>query len=439
MKEIKNAIFWFRQDLRTFDNIWLFHCIEKCENVLPIFIIDKNLQEKFWKDDQRFLFIYEALRDLNNQLEKKGSKLYVFEDTPEKIIPELIKKYNINAIFSNKTYSFYGKDRDENIKNLCEKNNLDFNQFTDYLILPPEQIEYRKVFTPFYKKWRPIVDSLNIELKKLEKISTDFDIQENIEIPNGKHPYFTLDTARDYLVNFDFKNYEAHKDFPWKKYGTSRLSAFLRFWIISPRWLFKRVESENETFVKEIAWREFWHHIRHNFPQVANLEFQEKRRNISWLNDEKDFERFCNAQTGYPIVDAAIRELKQTNYMHGRVRMVVASFLTKNLLIDWKKWEKFFAQYLLDYDETVNIWNWQWSASVWPDPKPLRVFNPILQSQKFDSEAEYIKKYIPELEKFSPEEIHDPMKFSLDGYITPMVPQKESGKRAREYYKWEEK
>jgi deoxyribodipyrimidine photo-lyase len=155
------------------------------------------------------------------------------------------------------------------------------------------------------------------------------------------------------------------------------------------------------------------------------------------LNQKEDFEIFCNAQTWYPIIDAAIRELKETNFMHGRVRMVVASFLTKNLLIDWKMWEKFFKKYLLDYDETVNIWNWQWSASVWPDPKPLRVFNPILQSQKFDTESEYVKKYIPELKKFSAQEIHDPIKHSLNWYFPPMIDQKFSWKRARFYYKWE--
>jgi deoxyribodipyrimidine photo-lyase len=169
------------------------------------------------------------------------------------------------------------------------------------------------------------------------------------------------------------------------------------------------------------------------------LEFQEKRRNISWLNDKWDFEKYCNAQSWYPIIDAAIIQLKTTNFMHGRVRMVTASFLTKNLLIDWKKWEDFFSKYLLDYDETINIWNWQWSASVWPDPKPLRVFNPILQSQKFDSKAKYSKKYLPELKEFSAEVIHDPMKYDLSKYCIPMVPQKESGKRAREYYKWEKK
>ena len=261
----------------------------------------------------------------------------------------------------------------------------------------------------------------------------------NIEIPNGEHQYFTLERAKKSLAIFDFKNYESLKDFPAIDHWTTKLSPYLRFWKISPRWLFLRTRDENESFVKEIAWREFWHHVRFNFPEFDRVEFQEKRRNIHWLNDDEDFEKFCNAQTGYPIVDAAIKELKETNFMHGRVRMVVASFLTKNLLIDWKRWEKFFKKYLLDYDETVNIWNWQWSASVWPDPKPLRVFNPIIQSQKFDTQSEYVKKYIPELEKYNPEQIHDPMKYNLEWYFTPMVLQKESWKRAREYYKWEDK
>lgn len=433
----KKLIFWFRQDLRTFDNIWLYNAVIESENILPIFILDENIQNKFWKEDPRFLFIYELLRDLNKELQEKWSKLFVFKAKPEKIIPELIKNNNIEAIFTNTSYSKYWKNRDENIKNICWENKVEFKSFTDYLILPPNKIEYRKVFTPFYKKWRPVVDSLNLELKTIKNIHTDFSCDFIIEIPEGRHEYFNLDSAKESLANFDFVNYEANKDFPAKKYGTSQLSPFLRFWKISPRWLFKRVENINETFIKELAWREFWHHVRFNFPEFEKLEFQEKRRKINWLNDEWDLKKYCEAQTWYPIVDAAIIQLKQTNFMHGRVRMLTASFLTKNLLIDWKKWEEFFSQYLLDYDETINIWNWQWSASVWPDPKPMRVFSPIIQSQKFDSNAEYSKKYIPKLEKYSPEEIHDPMKYDLSEYCIAMVPQKESGKRAREYYKWE--
>ena len=431
----KKTIFWFRQDLRTFDNIWLYNAVLESENIIPIFIIDKNIQEKFWKNDKRFSFIYELLRDLKKELQQKESDLFEFEDRPEKIIPELIEKYNIDSIFTNTSYSKYWTKRDQTIKKYCKENNVAFKSFTDYLILPPDKIEYRKVFTPFYKKWRPVVDSLNLELKTIKSIHTDFSCDTSIDIPESKHDYFDLDGAKDSLANFNFEKYEDKKDFPAEKYGTSKLSPFLRFWKISPRWLFKRVENVNETFVKELAWREFWHHVRYNFPEFEHLEFQEKRRHISRMNDENDFKKYCEAKTWYPIVDAALKQLTQTNFMNGRVRMVTASFLTKNLLIDWKKWEEFFSQHLLDYDETINIWNWQWSASVGPDPKPLRVFNPILQSQKFDSKAQYIKKYIPELEKFPAEEIHDPMKYTLEWYYTPMVPQKESGKRAREYYK----
>lgn len=433
----KKTIFWFRQDLRTFDNIWLYNAVLESENVIPIFILDKNIQDKFWKDDKRFLFIFELLRDLKKELNQKGSDLYLFAWKPEEIIPELIIKHNIEAIFTNTSYSNYWISRDSNIKIFCENNNVIFKKYTDYLILSPDTVEYRKVFTPFYKKWRPIVNSLNIELKTISTIKTDFMSEKSIIIAEWKHEYFHLDSVKESLVNFDFENYEDNKDFPAKKYWTSQLSPFLRFWKISPRWLFKRVENINETFVKELAWREFWHHVRYNFPEFENLEFQEKRRNISWINDESDFKKYCDAKTWYPIVDAAITQLKTTNFMHGRVRMVTASFLSKNLLIDWKKWEEFFSKYLLDYDETINIWNWQWSASVWPDPKPLRVFNPILQSQKFDSNAEYTKKHISELETYSPEEIHDPMKYDLSKYCIAMVPQKESWKRAREYYKWE--
>lgn len=433
----KKSIFWFRQDLRTFDNIWLFNAVQKSENILPIFIIDENLQNEFWKEDKRFLFLYELLTDLKRELQEKGSDLYVFQGVPEIIFPELIKEYNIDSVFLNNSYSSYGKNRDLNILNFCNSENIQLFNYNDFLIFPPEKIPYRKVFTPFYKIWRRELDSIELDLLKIEKINTEFSINNNIEIPNKKHPYFTLDTIKKSLSEFNFDTYEDFKDFPAIELGTSKLSPYLRFWKISPRWLFLRTRDYNETFVKEIAWREFWHHIRYNFPEVDYLEFQEKRRNIDWINKKEDFEKFCNAETWYPIIDAAIIQLKETNFMHGRVRMVVASFLTKNLLIDWKMWENFFKKYLLDYDETINIWNWQWSASVWPDPKPLRVFNPILQSQKFDKNSEYVKKYIPELDRFSPQEIHDPIKYSLDWYFPPMIDQKSSWKRARIYYKWE--
>ncbi|MCP4524088.1 MAG: deoxyribodipyrimidine photo-lyase [Candidatus Gracilibacteria bacterium] len=431
----KKTIFWFRQDLRTFDNIGLYNAVLESENIIPIFILDENIQQRFGRDDQRFLFIYELLRDLKKELNQKGSDLFLFEGKPEIILEYIIDTYKINAIFTNTSYSNYGTKRDKKIKKICCEHKITFKSFTDYLILPPEKIEYRKVFTPFYKKWRPVVDNLRIELKNIHTIFTHFSSENCIEIPDGTHPYFTIDTVKSSLLHFDFKNYEKNKDFPSQLYGTSQLSPFLRFGKISVRWLFQKVENVNEAFIKELAWREFWHHVRYNFPDFDTLEFQEKRRNISWINNDVDFTKFQGAKTGYPIIDAAIMQLKTTNFMHGRTRMVTASFLSKNLLIDWKKGENFFSKYLLDYDETINIGNWQWSASVGPDPKPLRVFNPILQSEKFDENAEYSKKHIPELEKFSPKEIHNPMKYDLSSYCRPIVPQKESGKRAREWYK----
>ena len=176
----KKSIFWFRQDLRTFDNIWLYNAVIHSENIIPIFILDENIQNKFWKEDPRFLFLYELLRDLNKELIEKGSKLFVFQWKPENIIPELIKNNNIEAIFTNTSYSKYWVNRDKNIKNICLENNIEFKSFTDYLILPPDKIEYRKVFTPFYKKWRPVVNSLNIELKTIKNIHTDFSWDSNI-------------------------------------------------------------------------------------------------------------------------------------------------------------------------------------------------------------------------------------------------------------------
>jgi deoxyribodipyrimidine photo-lyase len=216
--------------------------------------------------------------------------------------------------------------------------------------------------------------------------------------------------------------------------GISRLSPYHRHWVFSIRQIYNKAKYTSESFVSELAWREFWHHIFYNFPNTKQEEFLEKYRDIKWSNDEYLFQKWCDGETWYPIVDAAMKQLNSTNWMHGRARMVVASFLTKDLHIDWRLWEQYFASKLLDYDEAINLWNWQWSASVWADPKPLRIFNPILQSQKFDSHAKYIKKYIPELQNQNLAAIHDPLEKNL-WYIRTIVDHREETRIAREIYK----
>ncbi len=440
----QNWLFIFRQDLRTFDNTWLIEAIKNSENLLTIFVLDKNLIDWFWWfTDKKFLFLKEALLNLDKNLQELGWKLVIFYDKPEIIIPAIIKKYNINAVFTNKSYSRYGKKRDNNLELFCLENKVTFLQFADYLLVEPEAVPARKVFTPFYKLWQKQIWEIKIQnIKSLscnleifwENIS-NFDIKLflNSLIPWEKHPYFTLDFLQSRLDNFDFSIYDDFRN-DLDKDWTSRLSVYLRFWLISVREIYLKVKDLSPSFVSELAWREFWQHIDYYFPYAKELEFQERKRNIKWKYDPYLFQKWCMWETGYPVVDAAMKQLLETNWMHWRARMIVASFLTKDLLIDWRLGEAFFKKHLLDYDENVNFWNWQWSASVWADPKPLRIFNPCLQSAKFDTEAKFIKKYIKELENVRVKEIHNPIYNNLD-YARIIVNHNEAQREARIAYK----
>lgn len=429
---MQKAIFWFRQDLRTYDNRWLIKCILENEEILPIFILDKNLIPDFWwLEDKKFGFLREMLENLSKEIEKLSwKKLNIFYDFPEKIIPYLREKYGIEKIYTNKSYSRYGKGRDKKINELTSwKLILE----KDFLIVEPEEIPQMKVFTPYSKRWKNKEKDLREltpnNFKKLE-------IEENSEISDfiktKKHPYFTLEFWKNRLENYIKANYDETRndlDIDW----TSKISPYLRFWVFSIRQIYN-IWTINPSFINELIWREFWQHIDYYFPECKEIEFQENKRHIKWEKNDFLFERWSDWKTWYPIVDACIKQLLETNWMHGRWRMIVASFLTKDLHIDWRLWEAFFKKYLLDYDENVNFWNWQWSASVWADPKPLRIFSPILQSQKFDVQAKFIKKYLPELIGQDLKAIHNPLENDLE-YLKPVVDHRIEQKVAREMYK----
>lgn len=436
---MKKSIFWFRQDLRTFDNRWFIECIENSDFVIPIFILDKNIVWDFLGlEDKKFWFLRESLEKLSQEIFKLSwFPLYVFFDYPEKIIPFLVEKYSITSLYANKSYSdYWSKKRDIEIQNILKQKNISFHQICDFLMVEPEDIPHRKVFTPFFKLWKNFPkDTLLLSPKPFTGLKIDeiFEVKDFIKIE--KHTYFTIDFWKQRLLHNIRNDYEDTRNFLYID-GTSKISPYLRFGIFSVRQIYE-IAQKNEIFLSEIAWREFWQHINYYFPECKTTEFQENKRHISWEKNEFLFQRFCEWKTGYPIVDASIKQLLETNWMHGRSRMIVASFLTKDLHIDWREWEKFFKKYLLDYDENVNFWNWQWSASVWADPKPLRIFNPILQSEKFDPEAKFIKKYLPELKNQDIKYIHNPLENSLD-YIKPIVDHRIEQKIAREMYKRKE-
>lgn len=430
-------LYWFRRDLRLDDNRGFIKSCKLGNEIVPIFIFSEYLLEKFKTKGEKLGFIVSAIEKLDKELKNIGSKLYCFKGNESEIFEKIIPIIKPDIIITTKSKSWSGEEIEEKVKNVARKYSINF-EAVEADFLNTNKIPYTKVFTPFYKKWINLVDVKMFELEKNIntpdiKLTTIDEIKK--ELNYLKHKIFNNFDIDSILRNFNFKDYANKRDYLDIE-GTSRLSPYIRFGIVSVRKIYNyvvNITGNNDQFIKELSWREFWYHIKENFSYFNELEFQEKRRGITWINNENLFEAFINAKTGYPIIDAAIIQLKTENWMHGRARMIVASFLTKDLLIDWRWGEKFFMEYLLDYDEVVNVGNWQWSASVGPDPKPMRIFNPILQSNRFDPHAIYIKKYLPELKDIEPSLLHDPLKNRLS-YHRPIVNHYEMSKLAKELY-----
>lgn len=436
------SLFIFRQDLRIHDNNWLIKAISESKNIIPIFIFDENILSRFPKQNKVIWFLINALKELEKELVAKWSYLSIHYWDASKIIPELVKKHSIDAIYRNESYWYNAVTRDVAIQQFCKENDIAYYPTHDYLMVPIDAVPVRKVFTPFYKLWQKHLE-LHPELTHIHTTPTKI-VSPAIDItPRSKiEPHLggenttqrSIDFPKKRLQHFDFTTYNDTRNIPSLDWS-SKLSPYIRFGILSIREVYQKALNEwAQTYISELAWREFWQHIYYHFPHTRTDEFQEKRQNIVWVNNKTYFEAWKNWMTWYPMVDAWMRQLKAENRMHGRNRMVVASFLTKDLLIDRRWWEKYFAEMLIDYDTNVNIGNWQWSASVWADPKPLRIFSPMLQSERFDPDCTYIKKWIPELEKYSPKEIHNPLENDL-WYATPIVNHYEWSKRAKELYK----
>jgi len=427
----KRSLFIFRQDLRIHDNTALNLALSESEEVMVIFIFDDRAKSEFWEHDTRFGFIREMLEVADKGLRKVWWRVYVYSGKPEIIVPEIVMKHTINHVYANRTYGRWWIERDANITQRLIKKWIWFTLCDDFLLVPIETVPVRKVFTPFFNIWKTHLSTVRIHSLTKGRffvIGTHPSIHE--VMPHAYHPFFRYDFGVKRLREFDFANYINTRNFPWMD-GSTRLSPYIRFGVFSIREVLEAME-ESQTLVSELAWREFWYHIAYHFPATFHEAFQEKKRNIIWENNTHLCEKIEAAETGYPLIDAAIRQLKTTNWMHNRLRMVVASFITKNCLIDWQWGEKFFKRYLIDYDEAVNFGNWQWSASVGADPKPLRIFNPLLQSEKFDEQALFIKKYIPELAEVSPKDIHT---LDLEWiYFPPIVDQKQSAWRAKQAY-----
>ncbi|MDF2438821.1 MAG: photolyase FAD-binding protein [Bacteroidota bacterium] len=408
MKEI--SIFWFRRDLRLEDNAGLYHALKENKNVLPIFIFDAVIMQQLeHKEDKRVEFILLALKKLQEELAAHGSSLLVLKGTPLDVFEKLTTEYSVQNVYTNHDYEPYALERDQAVKDLLSRYNIKFKTFKEQVIFEKHEItkddgKPYTVFTPYMRKWKQKLNKFYIRPYPTLQYTSSL-------LKTKPFPALTLHdigfkpTGIRYkepvIIEDLIKRYQDTRNFPAIE-GTTRLSVHLRFGTISIRKLVAKAVNLNEQWLNELIWREFYMMILFHFPHVAKGSFKKHYDAIPWRNNEEEFEAWCNGRTGYPIVDAGMRELNTTGFMHNRVRMIVASFLVKHLLIDWRWGEAYFAEKLLDYDLAANNGGWQWAAGSGCDAAPyFRVFNPYEQTKKFDSRLKYIRKWVPEFEELT--------------------------------------
>lgn len=421
-------IIWFRRDLRLEDNRALFEALSNAAT-LPVFIFDKNILSELPKDDARVTFISALLDNIQAILKQNHKSLAVFHDDPIHVFKKLVaENAEINAVYTNHDYEPYAQKRDAEVGAFLKSKNIAFHTFKDQVIFEKEEVikEDGKpyvVFTPYSKKWK---ENFN------EKLTESFPSEKKLaEIAQHSYPYLSLKDigfeasgikVADYNISSALiENYAETRNFPGIE-GTSHLSPHLRFGAVSIRKIVKTaLKHRKETFLNELIWREFFMQILWHFPNTVTESFRPKYDHIQWRNNKTEFQSWCEGTTGYPIVDAGMRQLNTTGTMHNRVRMIVASFLCKHLLIDWRWGEAYFAEKLLDYEQSSNIGNWQWAAGSGVDAAPyFRIFNPSEQVRKFDKDLKYIRKWVPEFEQ-------------LD--YRPIIDHKEARERCLEVYK----
>ncbi|WP_339712543.1 deoxyribodipyrimidine photo-lyase [uncultured Kriegella sp.] len=404
----KVSIFWFRRDLRLDDNIGFLQALKGDFPVLPIFIFDTEILDHLDKNDARVTFIHTILQDMRITLQKEfGSSIALFSGKPDTIFKKLITDYNIQSVFTNHDYEPYAKERDSLIKEFLKQHDITFKTFKDQVIFEKSEVvkadgEPYVVYTPFRNKWK---EKFNADNHLIIHYTSGYlkNLIAHSRLPNLSLADIGFERASIKVPEYDvtptlIENYEFTRNFPAKENGTSHLGPHLRFGTVSIRKMVKKAIAEkNETFWNELIWREFFMQILWHFPKTVSAAFKSKYDRIDWRNNEAEFEKWKTGQTGYILVDAGMRELNSTGYMHNRVRMLVASFLCKHLLIDWRWGEAYFAEKLLDYELSSNVGNWQWAAGSGVDAAPyFRIFNPMTQVDKFDKQKEYIEKWVPE-------------------------------------------
>jgi len=451
----KKSLFIFRRSFRLDDNYGLMQALKNSKIVVPIFIFTpEQIVKNPYKSNNAVQFMCESLQSLDEQLRKKNSKLFYFFGRPHEILEKIIKNHNIDAVFVNKDYTPYSQKRDKKIRLVCKKYEIDFKIVEDILLHPVGSVAtssgtpYLK-YTPFYVKSRrlriktPVKNKYknyagkNTRLKNLLKgtIKKFYTENKNVSVRGGRT------NALKIIKNLKkFKQYDKNRNYLF--YQTTLLSAYIKFGSVSIREVYSAITKSTKSvdLIKQLYWRDFYYNIAYFFPHVFGAEMKEDYSKIRWPNKKVWFEKWKQGKTGFPIVDACMRELNQTGFMHNRGRLIVSNFLIKILLIDWQKGEKYFAQRLIDYDPAVNNGNWQWSASTGADSQPFfRIFNPWLQSEKFDADCTYIKKWLPELENVANEDIHQWYKLykknKFVDYPAPIVDYKKQRDKAILLYK----
>jgi deoxyribodipyrimidine photo-lyase len=429
MEKKQISICWLRRDLRLFDNAALYHALKSQFPVLLLFVFDKDILNHLSdKSDKRVAFIHEALFDINHAIGKNGSSVLVVHDTPLAAFSKVTVDYEVKEIFTNHDYELYAISRDEQIKSFANQHQINFHTFKDQVIFEKSEVMKADntpytIFTPYSKIWKQQYRQSEAVFYPSEKLLAHLFKTEPFAFPSLHELGFKeicSKVAQPKISEEIIRNYAETRNIPGVE-GTSQLSTHLRFGTVSVRQIVKTAEQLNEQWLNELIWREFFMMILFHFPEVVHHSFKKKYDLIEWRNNEKEFEQWCKGETGFPIVDAGMRQLNETGWMHNRVRMIVASFLVKDLLVDWRWGEAYFAEKLLDYELSSNNGNWQWAAGTGCDSAPyFRIFNPDQQIKKFDPQLVYIKKWI---KGFRP------------GYLPEVVSHEYARKRTLEVYK----
>lgn len=424
-------IFWFRRDLRLDDNVGLYNALRGEHPVLPLFIFDSEILDQLPEDDARVTFIFETLQKMRTTLQDEwDSSLAMFHGTPKAIFEQLIEKYDIDTVFTNHDYEPYPKKRDNQIKELLSTKDIEFETFKDQVVFEKDEVVKGDgnpyvVYTPYMKTWKEKFKTIDFEIFYTNEYLGN--LVKNSRLPNLSLSDIGFKKSSQEIADYEvtptlIQDYEKRRNFPAKD-ATSRLGPHLRFGTVSVRKMMKKAIAEkNETFWQELIWREFFMQILWHFPHTVDESFKSKYDRIEWRNNEDEFKLWCEGKTGYPLVDAGMRQLNETGFMHNRVRMLVGSFLCKHLLIDWRWGEAYFAEKLHDYEMASNVGNWQWVAGSGVDAAPyFRIFNPTTQIEKFDKDLKYINKWVPEFQELS--------------YPDKMVDHKEARERCLRVYK----